>query len=631
MINRRRDLMESRDTETRSQRRDAGGFVVRLLPIVYPGLPEVDRFLAFCREASAQAKAHPLLKHYGVSIEVAEELLPYCAAFCESIIPPQNLRYNALDSWLTTDGRLRWRLDLLWTATPVAEGAALIYPALDPKDVVLALIPASVDTTPELWATEMHFRSGAAWMGPYRSKAMVLIYHVRVRGPSGEASEESFRDLNAASLAADLVENIATQQLSVPDPLMEVIRIEFGYETRLDRQRPEVGDRLRALYFGDSFCTAETLKRSLLLFDDLHFHDRPSLVVGDWGVIGSPSEARHYALSFAKAGVPVLVHRESDVLRASALDAVASDLVDREFSRIFFDELRSDPIFRSLFLPEAAQYGSESGAHSGKEIADAMLRQDLGGRAYDLDRFRKASARPFDPTDRAGLEHTFVRLLVSASLEISLCCVLSHENDLIPLTEIQAFNRLLARRHTRALQREGVRRSVSPTLPYLSFRVLDRMIPAEVLERVSVAQVVELRKATRGAYASFRDHLLALHSKLDSEEWNEQLEREVDRLLRQEVIPLAQDFESESSRIIEELLGSIYKEAVKSITPATVSTVALNALLGLSWAEILVLGCALMASKVLPHLRDVYQESRNLRRRNALTYLMELRKRVSDK
>jgi hypothetical protein len=507
----------------------------------------------------------------------------------------------------------------------------LKYPGLDPKDVVFAIIPASVDTITEVWATESHFSFRASWMGPYRSKAAVLAYHVRLRDSGGKVSEESFRDLNASSFAMQLIENVAAENLGVPDPLMEVIRLEFGYETRLDPQRPEVEDRLRALYFGHSVCSLETLKRSLLLFDDLHFHDRPSLAVGNWGTIGSPSEVRRYALSFAQADVPVLVHKESEILRANALDAIASDLEDPECSRIFFEGLKSDPLFRSRFLPEEAQYGSKSGVHTGKEIADAMLRQDLGGRAYDLDRYRKGSIQVFNPTDPVGLEHTFVRLLASASLEISLCCTLSHENDLLPFTEARPFNALLARRHGRALQREGVRRSNSPSLSYLSFRILDRMIPAEILDRVSVSQVVELRKATRGTYASFRSHLLALQSKLDSEEWSDQLEQEVDRVLRQEVIPLAREFENESSRIAEQFFGDIYKEAVKSIGPATVGTVALNALLGLSWGEILVLGCSLMATRVLPHLRDFYQEKRNLRRKNALTYLMELRKSVAGK
>lgn len=614
---------------TRSSGRGEGGFVVRLLPIIYPGLPEPDRFLAFCHEVVAQAKVHPLLNHYCVSIGVADELLPYCPSLCQQIIPPTDLRYNALDGWLTTDGRLRSRLDLLWSGDSVAEGSILKYPALDPRDAVFALIPASVDTTPEIWASESHFSFGAAWAGPYGSKAAVLIYHVRLRDPGGKVSDESFRDPNPSSLAMNLIENVATQHLGVPDPLMEVIRIEFGYETRVNPQQPAVENRLRALYFGDSSCSLQTLKRSLLLFDDLHFHDRPSLMVGDWGTIGSPSEMRRYALSFAHAEVPVLVHRESDILEENALDTIASDLEDPEFSRIFFEGLKNDAHFRSRFLPEEARFGGKTRVHTGKEIADAMLRSDVCGRAYDLDRYRKASVPVFDPSDPVGLEHAFVRLVAIASYAVSLCCALSHENDLIPFTEARPFYALLKRRHERAFQREGVGHSISLTLPYLSFRILDTLIPVEILDRASVSQILQLRKATRGTYGSFRSHLLMLQSKLDSEDWSDELEREVDRMLHQEVIPLAREFEIESSRIAEDFFGNIYKEIVKSIPSTTVSTIALNALLSLTWAEILVLGCSLVAAKVFPHLRDFYQEKRNLRRRNALTYLIELKRGVA--
>jgi hypothetical protein len=83
-------------TGSRPSRRGEGGFVVQLLPIIYPGLPEPNRFLAFCHEVAAQANAHPLLKHYCVSIAVAEELSPYCPSLFQKIISPPNLRYDAL-------------------------------------------------------------------------------------------------------------------------------------------------------------------------------------------------------------------------------------------------------------------------------------------------------------------------------------------------------------------------------------------------------------------------------------------------------------------------------------------------------------------------------------------------------
>jgi hypothetical protein len=597
--------------------------VVNILPILYDGLPEPERFRWFCRAVADRVNENPLLQHYKVTTRVADELLPLLPALCGAAIPPRSRRYNVNDGWHTTPGHIRFRLDQLYTRDRVDDVTDLTFPGLERNNIVLALIPASIETTPELSAQDKHFNSGAAWSGRYRTKAMVLVYHVLLRDDAGNIVEDAFREWTPENVANDIIHNIA-ETIGIDDPQMEWIRIEFGYETGIDPERPDVDDRLRALYFGRSFADLGTLKRALLLFDDLHFHDRPSLAVGQWGLVGSASAARQYAYSFASEGVPVLVHGTPDVIKETALDAIAREIEDPEFSRIVWEGLRDDPSFRNYHLPPEADYRYAKGA----EIAGAMIRADLGGKPYDLRASETPPERIYDPADLKGIAHAFLQILVSASMELNLCCGLAHENDLLPFTDFATYNRLLIRRHERGIERAQLD-SRKLALPRLSFSILDQVIPRKLIESASLGEIIDLRKANRESYAAFRSHLLRLHAKLDVEDLTEDADREIAKVLREDVIPLAEEFQRETKRLGEELLGELYKKATAGFGGMGAIDVALRALGGLTWAEILLQGCGVVAGSVLPPLRDHFQEKRNLKRRNALAYLMEARSSLS--
>ena len=62
---------------------------------------------------------------------------------------------------------------------------------------------------------------------------------------------------------------------------------------------------INVFYYPDHLVAESTLKKAILMFDELHFMDRPSIMFeGGLGTIGDASPLRQFEKSFQEAGVP---------------------------------------------------------------------------------------------------------------------------------------------------------------------------------------------------------------------------------------------------------------------------------------------------------------------------------------
>lgn len=66
--------------------------------------------------------------------------------------------------------------------------------------------------------------------------------------------------------------------------------------------------KISAFYYPDMYSSETTLKKAILLFDEIHFMDRPSFGIKNYGSIGASSPIRQLEKSFRDAGVPLYVH-----------------------------------------------------------------------------------------------------------------------------------------------------------------------------------------------------------------------------------------------------------------------------------------------------------------------------------
>ena len=90
-------------------------------------------------------------------------------------------------------------------------------------------------------------------------------------------------------------------------------------------------EKVRVFYYPEMVTDAATLKKSILLFDEIHFMDRPSFMFGDFGTIGTDSPMRSYEKAFRDEGVELYVHAAPrGPVEGEFLDQVRGDVNDLE-------------------------------------------------------------------------------------------------------------------------------------------------------------------------------------------------------------------------------------------------------------------------------------------------------------
>jgi hypothetical protein len=127
---------------------------------------------------------------------------------------------------------------------------------------------------------------------------------------------------------------------------------------------------MKLLYSGEEFCDQPILKRMLVVAEEIHFMDRPSVTFKNWGTIGHDSYARRIDWT----GSPVLVdvfHPPSGPAQSLYTPYIEADINSPIFAQIVLDGFRTSDEFASKFI----QFGANYGSGKGQEIVNA-LRQD---------------------------------------------------------------------------------------------------------------------------------------------------------------------------------------------------------------------------------------------------------------
>lgn len=78
-------------------------------------------------------------------------------------------------------------------------------------------------------------------------------------------------------------------------------------------------DKVSVFYYPSMIAYETTLKKAILLFDELHFIDSPSFMFGNYGTVATAFSLRAYEQSFRENGVPLYAHtRVTDPCTASS-------------------------------------------------------------------------------------------------------------------------------------------------------------------------------------------------------------------------------------------------------------------------------------------------------------------------
>lgn len=381
-------------------------------------------------------------------------------------------------------------------------------------------------------------------------------------------------------------------------------------------------DKVNVFYYPSMVADLATLKKCILLFDEIHFIDRPSFTFGDFGTIATASPLRAYEESFRKEGVQLYVHSPRDgPVSGEFLEQVKSDVNDLEFLRRFQKGLKESATFCGLQIAPG-NYG-EVGNEDDVARALATVNVDLDFRQYEtpMRLFLDKSIRHFrfeTPVERAK---ALVTDAVKCSAMMNFALNVSQEQGIVPLADAEPYRDLLSVKYARAVRLvENAGSKIQ--LTDLSFAILDEVVPANRLEQLNLQQIVDYRKETESAREAFLEHLAALHAKQGGVAKDGDYSEVVRNIVVGEIVPEARKFKSQIDGVYEKLFGAL---AVGAIGALGAGPTVLQFLGDLSWPNIChlagVAGAAIGSAAI-----NAAREIRAARRECAVSYLLGLDK-----
>jgi hypothetical protein len=364
-----------------------------------------------------------------------------------------------------------------------------------------------------------------------------------------------------------------------------------------------------------------TLKKAILLFDEIHFIDRPSFMFGNFGTIGTASPMRQVEQSFRDEGVPLYVHQpHGGPVVGEFLEQVKSDINDIEFLRCFQRGLEDSLVFRDQQIAHG-NYG-EVGNHEAvfRQLLTVNVDTDFTEARPDELLYDKG-LRPFSfgtPKERAK---ALVHEATTCSAMVNFALNASQHEGVTPLADSVVYQKLLGAKYVRAASAaNALGKSAAVHLTDLSFAILDELVPAERLEQLSFVDVVKYRKESEGAREAFLEHLATLHAK-QSGITDRDYARALARIVNTEIVHEARKFKNAMDGAYSKLFGNLAKTALGYLG----SGAAIQIFGDLSWTSLLHLaglaGAAIGAAAI-----DAKQAVSSARHDCAISYLLGLDK-----
>jgi hypothetical protein len=385
-----------------------------------------------------------------------------------------------------------------------------------------------------------------------------------------------------------------------------------------------VRDKVSIFYYPSMVAAFATLKKSILLFDELHFIDRPSFTFGGFGTIGTASPMRQVEKSFRDEGVPLYVHTPKDgPVTGEFLEQVKSDINDVEFLRRFQKGLRDSLVFRDHQISHG-NYG-EVGSH--ENVADALISINLDADFAELPRPEELM---FDdtiqhfrfktPPERAK---ALVQHATTCAAMVNFALNASEHQGITPLADSIVYQSLLGAKYLRAA-REAGKAGPEIHISDLSFAILDELIPAERIEQMTMRDVVNYRKESANPREAFLEYLSALHAKQGAIT-NTDYAGALTEIINTEILPEARKFKNRMAEIHDKMFGNL---AVKALQYVGATSASMQFLGGLSWGSLLHLaglagatGAAISRAAI-----DAKVSERAARRDCAISYVLGLDK-----
>jgi hypothetical protein len=129
---------------------------------------------------------------------------------------------------------------------------------------------------------------------------------------------------------------------------------------------------VKLLFSGDPGCSSQTLKRLMIIGQELAFMDRPSVTIGGWTMIGIGSPLRQFegVMQDTQPSLKIYVPPVGPISPLHE-EYVRQDLANPAFRETFLRGLRTSDEFAFKFLQLKADYGPPAG--TGENIRQTLL------------------------------------------------------------------------------------------------------------------------------------------------------------------------------------------------------------------------------------------------------------------
>ncbi|HEY2547152.1 MAG TPA: hypothetical protein VGI46_13885 [Candidatus Acidoferrum sp.] len=205
-------------------------------------------------------------------------------------------------------------------------------------------------------------------------------------------------------------------------------------------------DKLRAFYYPDFWVEFATLKKSVLLFDEIHFMDRPSFMFGGrYGTVGAASPLRAYEHSFRDHGVALYVHgAPGGIVEGPLLASVESDLGDINFMTRFQEGLRASPLFRNLHISPGNYGNGETHETMFQKVAAIDLQQSRPA----LEIFNDPLVRHMDHQTPEGRLKILASKAAICSVKMNFALDVGAKNAFAPMSDASPYASLIGTKYS---------------------------------------------------------------------------------------------------------------------------------------------------------------------------------------
>ncbi|MCB0272649.1 MAG: hypothetical protein KDD46_06525 [Bdellovibrionales bacterium] len=387
------------------------------------------------------------------------------------------------------------------------------------------------------------------------------------------------------------------------------------------------------LFFGASHPDPITLRKALLLYDEVHFLDRPSFNIG--GTIGTVGEAhpfRHIHDEELNKIDPVkfVFHKPiGGPLKGALEKTVKSDLQNRSFIQAFTQRLKDDPWFADLFVQRESDYPSvrSNKVYKGQEILDRFNLYDWSKVEIDIEKLDEQNDKGplfFDIDSNEGIEFTMTFLACEASYNLNVSLLATIELNAVPFTDVTPYSDLLRAKYEIVPKEQQISASSQVKIDNIAHSILDEILVDESLGARSILDIAKYRRENEESLAKFRSYLAKVQHSIQSEPWTPQFESEVRKLLDLEVLPMASRVKEDLHRSWEDLFGSL----AKRVGSRAWESLVLLILKGISLDKLVTIGAmGAIAEWATPPVVDFITSRRRIKRTNGLAYILPLSSR----